>query len=219
MFSIILFAIIGFCTQFVRPYVRMALPGLTGRIVMTMIAFVLVSPFLKALIGWEIVLPSFIRSFADFLPARRRRKFLETREEESAAAAEERPASRPRPAEDKSSLIDNLLGENAESLKSFFVSNAQAAKIYYQLWRSKKANRLPLIVLTSFRLLVVAFFIVTVVHQFLTENQKVTLILLVASVALISRSKWLLSQYLKMEAQFLDNLKGSAPEKDDDPSE
>ena len=179
LFSIILFAIIGFCTQFVRPYVRMALPGLTGRIVMTMIA----------------------------------------REEESAAAAEERPASRPRPAEDKSSLIDNLLGENAESLKSFFVSNAQAAKIYYQLWRSKKANRLPLIVLTSFRLLVVAFFIVTVVHQFLTENQKVTLILLVASVALISRSKWLLSQYLKMEAQFLDNLKGSAPEKDDDPSE
>lgn len=219
LFSIILFAIIGFCTQFVRPYVRMVLPGLTGRIVMTMIAFVLVSPFLKALIGWEIVLPSFIRSFADFLPARRRRKFLETREEESAAAAEERPASRPRPAEDKSSLIDNLLGENAESLKSFFVSNAQAAKIYYQLWRSKKANRLPLIVLTSFRLLVVAFFIVTVVHQFLTENQKVTLILLVASVALISRSKWLLSQYLKMEAQFLDNLKGSAPEKDDDPSE
>ena len=219
LFSIILFAIIGFCTQFVRPYVRMALPGLTGRIVMTMIAFVLVSPFLKALIGWEIVLPSFIRSFADFLPARRWRKFLETREEESAAAAEERPASRPRPAEDKSSLIDNLLGENAESLKSFFVSNAQAAKIYYQLWRSKKANRLPLIVLTSFRLLVVAFFIVTVVHQFLTENQKVTLILLVASVALISRSKWLLSQYLKMEAQFLDNLKGSAPEKDDDPSE
>lgn len=93
---------------------------------------------MKALIGWEIVLPSFIRSFADFLPARRRRKFLETREEESAAAAEERPASRPRPAEDKSSLIDNLLGENAESLKSFFVSNAQAAKIYYQLWRSKK---------------------------------------------------------------------------------
>ena len=71
----------------------------------------------------------------------------------------------------------------------------------------------------QFRLLVVAFFIVTVVHQFLTENQKVTLILLVASVALISRSKWLLSQYLKMEAQFLDNLKGSAPEKDDDPSE
>lgn len=129
------------------------------------------------------------------------------------------PGVPPRPAEDKSSLIDNLLGENAESLKSFFVSNAQAAKIYYQLWRSKKANRLPLIVLTSFRLLVVAFFIVTVVHQFLTENQKVTLILLVASVALISRSKWLLSQYLKMEAQFLDNLKGSAPEKDDDPSE
>ena len=116
-------------------------------------------------------------------------------------------------------LVSRIATLFCESLKSFFVSNAQAAKIYYQLWRSKKANRLPLIVLTSFRLLVVAFFIVTVVHQFLTENQKVTLILLVASVALISRSKWLLSQYLKMEAQFLDNLKGSAPEKDDDPSE
>ncbi len=221
LFSIILFAIIGFCMHFVRPYVRMALPGIPGRIVMTMIAFGLMSPFLKALIGWEIVLPSFVRSFADSLPASWRKKFLKPQSEK--AVADEKDDAKTAaasvehqlPAEEKTSVIDNLLGENAESLKNFFVSNAPVAKIYYQLWRAKKANRLPLLVLTSFRLLVVAFFIVTVVHQFLTENQKVTLVLLVASVALISRSKWLLTRYLKMEAQFLSNLKGSAVSHDE----
>ena len=64
-------------------------------------------------------------------------------------------------------------------------------------------------VLTSFRLLIIAFFIVTVVHQFLTENPKVTLLLLVGSVLLLSRSKWLFNQYMKIENQFLNNLNGT----------
>ena len=73
---------------------------------------------------------------------------------------------------------------------------------------AKKANRLPLIILTSFRILVSAFFIVTVVHTFLSENPKITLILLILTILSVSRSRWLLDQYLKIETQFLNNLKG-----------
>ena len=65
-----------------------------------------------------------------------------------------------------------------------------------------KANRLPLLVLTSFRLLVISFFHHYGRSSVLTENPKVTLILLVVSIVLISRSRWLLDQYIRMEKQF-----------------
>jgi len=52
------------------------------------------------------------------------------------------------------------------------------------------------------------------VHQFLTENPKVIFVLLLASVLLISRSKWLLEQYIKIENQFLDNLQGESEDEE-----
>lgn len=63
--------------------------------------------------------------------------------------------------------------------------------------------------------MLVAFFIVTAVHQFLTENPKVIFIMLIASILLITRSKWLLEQYVNMEKQFLDNLNGKQEEKEE----
>ena len=111
------------------------------------------------------------------------------------------------------SLIQNVLQENKEKVRNLFVSNERIAKIYAVLWYARPANRLPLLILTSFRLVLVAFFIVTAVHQLLTENVKVTFVLLVGSVFLIMQSKWLLNQYLKMESQFLDNLNGEISEK------
>lgn len=204
LFSIILFSIIAFSAHFIRPWIRLVLPNLAGRIVMTALAFILMSPFLKALIGWEVVLPSFAGSVAATLKRPFSRKKVAVAETTAVAETAEPKV----PLREKSGLLENLLGENAENLKTFFVSNAEIARVYYELWRAKKANRLPLLVLTSFRLLVISFFIITVVHQFLTENPKVTLILLVVSVVLISRSRWLLDQYIRMEKQFLDNLKG-----------
>ena len=62
--------------------------------------------------------------------------------------------------------------------------------------------------MTSFRLLVVLFIVSTVVHQFLTENTKVTLTLAIGSILLLTQSSWLFKQYLKIEHQFLDNLNG-----------
>ncbi len=212
LFSIILFSIIAFSAHFIRPWIRLVLPNLAGRIVMTALAFILMSPFLKALIGWEVVLPSFVGSFAATLKHPFSRK--KTAVAETTAVTE---AAEPKvPSREKSGLLENLLGENADNLKTFFVSNAEIARVYYELWRAKKANRLPLLVLTSFRLLVISFFIITVVHQFLTENPKVTLILLIVSIVLISRSRWLLDQYIRMEKQFLDNLKGERSAEDND---
>ena len=95
-----------------------------------------------------------------------------------------------------------------ENEKDFFISNNRIAALYYKLWKARRINRLPLIVLTSFRLILVAFFIVTVVHQFLTEDTRVTLLLAVLSIFLLSQSRWLLSQYMKIESQFLENLNG-----------
>ena len=67
--------------------------------------------------------------------------------------------------------------------------------------------------MTSFRLLVVAFFIVTVFHTFLTEDARISLLLLFVSVIVLAQSKWLLTQYMKIEAQFLANLRGNHQEK------
>lgn len=204
LFSTILFAIIGFCTHFVRPYVREIMPDIISRIFMTILAFALMSPFLKALIGWEMVFPSLLHKYTSYLPKKWQKKQVQTAEKN--LQTEQNSSSE---TSGKISLIDNLLGDNADGIKSFFVSNVQVAKIYYQLWKAKKSNRPALVVLTSFRLLVVAFFIMTIVHQFLTENPKMALVILLGSVILISRSKWLLIQYLKIETQFLQNLKGN----------
>ena len=105
-------------------------------------------------------------------------------------------------------MLEDILNENKAAVKDLFISNERIARISAVLWYSRKSNRISLLILTSFRLFVVAFFIVTAVHQFLTENPKAILILLIASIFLIMQSKWLLNQYLKMENQFLDNLHG-----------
>ena len=89
---------------------------------------------------------------------------------------------------------------------NFLLGKSQASKIYYKLWKTKKTNRLPLIILTSFRILVSSFFIVTVIHQFLSENAKLTMALLLITIFFVFKSRWVLEQYLKIEQQFLHNL-------------
>ena len=208
LFSMILSAIIGISALYVRPFMYEHVDGIPGRIAVTTIVFLLMSPFLKALIGWEGIIPNFFRKTANLVMCGFRvpKEHEEKVKEKSAVAVE---ADSQEEKENKFQQLYHIVTDNTESMKDFFISNHQVAKIYHQLWKAKKSNRLPLMVLTSFRLLIVSFFIVTTVHQFLTENSKVTFILLVASILLLSRSKWLLEQYMKIEIQFLSNLKGS----------
>lgn len=208
LFSLILYTIILLSKHYVQPVVLSYLPNLSGKILLTGITLVFMAPFLKALIGWEAILPAFVRDTIMKMlcwihgkpsDGEHKEKWLEKIGE-------------------KFAFCSNL-SENAENIKNFFISNSILAKIYYKLWISKKANRLPLVLMTSFRLLVVAFFIVTVVHTFLTEDVKISLLLLVVSVFILAQSRWLLMQYMKIEAQFLANLRGHHQEKKEEPTE
>lgn len=188
LFCIILYSILAFAIA-VRPYVREIIPyRILANIVMTMLTFLLMAPFLKALIGWNIFTTKFIRE--KLCRQQQPKNQTDTDNEKSEAES-------CTPADEKNIRI-----------RAFFSGETQISRIYYKLWMAKKANRLPLIVLTSFRILVSAFFIVTVVHTFLSENPRLTLILLILTILSVSRSRWLLNQYLKIETQFLTNLKG-----------
>lgn len=205
LFSIILSAILIFINRAIRPYFMEWMPENIARASLTFISLLAMSPFLKGLIGWNMAPSEKIKTLFSkvHLP-----EFVKHKEKEEI------------PSETKPKLsvpvqIKNVISENKESVKNFIGSNTKIARIYVALWSTKRSNRLPLLILTSFRLLIVAFFIVTAVHQFLTENPKVIFAMLIASVLLISRSNWLLNQYLRIETQFLDNLKGEKEENEE----
>lgn len=105
------------------------------------------------------------------------------------------------------------MGRKCRKRQKLFYFKQHFGQDLLQTLDIKKTNRLPLVLMTSFRLLVVAFFIVMVVHKFLTEDAKVSLLLLLISVIVLAQSKWLLTQYMKIEAQFLANLRGHHGEK------
>ena len=202
LFSFILYSIILFST-FIRPFIRELIPyRIPTNIVMTLLTFILMAPFLKALIGWNIVTSKFIKDKLSWLFPKKQTEEIElavqcTQEEHHSLTETLHLDS-----------ICNTIDDKTIRFRNFFSTQNQVSKIYYKLWMAKKANRLPLIVLTSFRILVCSFFIVTVVHKFLSENPRITFVLLLLTIFFITRSRWLLDQYIKIENQFLQNLKG-----------
>ncbi len=94
----------------------------------------------------------------------------------------------------------------APFLNGLLVSKSKVLQLYFDLWLAKKSNRIPLILLTSFRILTVVFFVMIVIQQFLTANPIVTSLLVIGSIFLLLKSKWVLNQYMKIETQFLVNL-------------
>lgn len=205
LFSMILYAIIAFVNKMIRPYLSEWLPNVPMRLLLTILALLLMSPFLKGLIGWNMVLPELISKIMVKLHLKKERK---------ADCEGDNMTTNDTCVPSSQQLLKYVLYENKDKIKNLLVSNERIAKIYAVLWYARKSNRLPLLILTSFRLLLVAFFIVTAVHQFLTENPKAILFMLVGSIFLIMQSKWLLNQYLRIESQFLDNLKGDTKTED-----
>ena len=61
LFSMILYTIILLSGHYLQPLVAGVLPGIGGRVVMTAVTLIAMAPFLKALIGWEAILPAFLR--------------------------------------------------------------------------------------------------------------------------------------------------------------
>ena len=207
LFSFILYSILIFAS-FIRPYIREVIPyRIPANILMTLTTFLLMSPFLKALIGWNIMTTKFIKERLSWLFSKK-----QTEEIEQAINCDKENS------ETTEVIKENICTTTDEKnirLRNFFTEQNQISRIYYRLWMAKKANRLPLIILTSFRILVCSFFIVTIVHKFLSENTKITFLLLLLTIFFISRSKGLLNQYLKIEAQFLQNLKGKKTEQEE----
>ncbi len=203
LFSMIIYTIIGLATYFIEPTVHAILPNLPARIIVTILTFALVSPFLKALLGWETILPDVIHDKISALLCKLSKTKSNNSEKNNFFQK----------AEEKLHFC-SVLGTNTENIKNFFISNHKVAALYLKLWSAKKTNRLPLIFLTSFRLLIICFFIMTIVHHFLTENPKMTLILVGLSIFILTRSRWLFNQYMKIEKQFLYNLNGEQTPKE-----
>lgn len=196
LFMMILFTIMGLSNLFIKPFIHGILPNLAARITVTAVTLLIMSPFLKAMIGWETILPIFVREkVAEVFCVFSRKDEKEKKHNSIISKMEEKLGL--------CSIYDQALAE-----KNFFISNHSAAAVYYKLWTAKKINRLPLMLMTSFRLIMVLFIISTVVHQFLTENTKVTWALVIISIMVLSQSRWLFNQYMKIENQFLSNLRG-----------
>ena len=203
LFSFILYSIIILST-ILRPYIREIIPyRIPANIAITFFTFLLMSPFLKALLGWNVITTKFIKEKLFWLFSKKQTEEIE----QAINCNNETPQK-------EQNSICTTNDEKIVRLRNFFSEQNHVARMYYRLWMARRANRLPLIILTSFRILVCSFFIVTVVHKFLSENNKITLILLILTIFFISRSKGLLNQYLKIETQFLKNLKGHATNKE-----
>ena len=210
LFSIILSAILIFVGKWVRPYMLLWLPNWFARGATTAITLLLMAPFLKGLVGWNILLSEKVKVLFNkisFKKAENIEETVEIIEAEPGNTAKKGKFVMPE-------RVKEMLQTNKDKVKSI-LSKDRMLQIYTDLWFSNRSNRLLLLILTSVRMMVVSFFIVTAVHQFLTENPRVIFVLLLFSILLITRSKWLLKQYVKMESRFLDNLKGDLDEEEE----
>lgn len=197
LFSLLIYTVFACFNRLLRPLADPYLPDIWLRILLTTGVLLTISPFLKGLLGWNFVISDKIR---DIYKSFKCKKHPDNIECANTEVSNKKPINK--------AVIQNILYDNENTVKKVLTSNERIARIYTVLWHAKVANRLPLLILTSFRVLIVMFFIVTAVHQFLTENTKVIFVLLLITLFFISRSRWLLGQYLKMEKQFLHNLNG-----------
>ncbi len=109
-----------------------------------------------------------------------------------------------------------VMGIMAPFLNALLLFRGKYTKIYMELWNEKKTNRLPLMLLTAFRIVMVALFVMMAIHQFLTTNLKVTLFCLFVLIIILIKSKWVFTQYMRIEKHFLINLNGDMTVVSDD---
>ena len=219
VFSFILSAIIVCTNLWIRPYLHEWLPNLLARLITTSLALLFMSPFLKGLIGWNNLPSEKLQTLFDKINWADKLKHLPLIKIKSnllnrnTLQITEDISEQNTPEYAKKHIfmmpqhLKSVIRENTDSVKNI-MSKDRMSRIYTDLWFSGKSNRLSLLIITGVRMLVVSFFIVTAVHQFLTENPKVIFLLLLASIWLIIRSQWLLNQYIKIESRFLDNFNG-----------
>ena len=91
-------------------------------------------------------------------------------------------------------------------LQGLLTVNSDLARIYLTLWNKRLTNRLPLILCTILRLVIIVIFIMVVINHLLTKNLYITYGLVAIMIAVIYKSTWLSKRYKEIEKQFLSNL-------------
>ncbi len=98
------------------------------------------------------------------------------------------------------------LAAMAPFLQGLLTVNSDLARIYLTLWHKRISNRLPLIMCTVLRMLIIVIFIMVVINHLFTKDFYVTYALMGLIVAILYKSTWLSKKYKNMERQFLSNL-------------
>ncbi len=113
------------------------------------------------------------------------------------------------------------LAAMAPFLQGLLTVNSDLARIYLTLWHKRISNRLPLIMCTVLRMLIIVIFIMVVINHLFTKDFYVTYALMGLIVAILYKSTWLSKKYKNMERQFLSNLyryKEKEPDESNNPN-
>ena len=94
----------------------------------------------------------------------------------------------------------------APFLKSLLTPREKVKKIYHTLWQRGIKNRIPIVCMIIFRLVLAAMFIMVVLNHFLTKNIYITYLIVFVLILALYKFQWLLRPYKKIENQFLRNL-------------
>ncbi len=116
--------------------------------------------------------------------------------------------------------IESILGETfgkiiatvitlllmAPFLRALLLYKKNMPELFFKLWLQKKSNRLTLTFLVSLRIILVAFFIMLVIHHILTKDTWIILSMVIITVGILLKTNWIFEQYMRIETRFLTNL-------------
>lgn len=119
------------------PFIREIIPyRIPANIIMTCLTFLLMAPFLKALIGWNIITTKFIKDKLGWLFPHKQAEEIEL----AVKCAKEEHDNPEHSENTAAGGICTTLDDRTIRLRNFFSGTSQVSKIYYKLWMAKKAT-------------------------------------------------------------------------------
>ncbi|HIU63569.1 MAG TPA: cation:proton antiporter [Candidatus Avacidaminococcus intestinavium] len=91
-------------------------------------------------------------------------------------------------------------------LRALLENRGHHPELFSVLWFKKRTNHLPLLFLITLKIAIAFFAVFFVFTQILDLQMIASIVLTLASTAIIASSDWLLGEYLRIESRFLINL-------------
>lgn len=91
-------------------------------------------------------------------------------------------------------------------LTALLANRSSKPKVFLSLWFKNKANHIPLLFLLGIKLVVTGWFVYYFFAELLELHQILAVIATFLTISVVSSSKWLFGEYLRMESNFLVNL-------------